>query len=248
MRYPPQDSDRAVAEVNRMHGWHAATGAGQGRLSARGQISVRPRWAPLDVTALAALVLGAVLAGCAGPAASRVEDSGLAANEHAIDEGEVDDAALEVVGRRRRILRMTAERSANCRAYEPLFAAAAARYGVDAQLLMATAWVESGFSADARSSAGAVGVMQLMPRTGAAMGCHDREDPACSIDAGAKLLGRLIQRFDGNVVHALCAYNAGGVAVRRALREGRIPSNHSYAERVMDARARLRRTGCRPSR
>lgn len=98
---------------------------------------------------------------------------------------------------------------------EALFAAAAARFGVRAELLRAVAQVESGFNPRAVSRAGAQGIMQLMPDTARALGVRDPFNPAESIFAGAAYLRSLLDRFGGNEALALAAYNAGPGAVAR---------------------------------
>lgn len=90
---------------------------------------------------------------------------------------------------------------------------AAAEFGVDPKLVAACAQVESSYSQDAVSDAGAVGVMQLMPGTAEALGVdsHNRRE---NIRGGAKYLRQLLDMFDGNVDLAVAAYNAGPQAVK----------------------------------
>lgn len=83
------------------------------------------------------------------------------------------------------------------------------REHVDPRFIHAVIWQESRYDADARSRAGAVGLMQLMPATAERFGCHDRNDPASNIEAGTKYLSWLLKRFSGNVELALAGYNAG---------------------------------------
>lgn len=97
---------------------------------------------------------------------------------------------------------------------QDLFEKAADRYGIDAELLMAVAWTESGFQPDAESEAGAIGLMQLMPGTADWLGV-DPHDITENIDGGAKFLRHLIDRF-GRLDLALAAYNAGPGSVERA--------------------------------
>lgn len=81
-------------------------------------------------------------------------------------------------------------------------------------LVQSVAKVESGFNPKAVSPKGAIGVMQLMPDTARSLGA-DPKDTRQNIDAGARLLRDLLQKYDGDVVKALAAYNAGEAAVDR---------------------------------
>ena len=81
--------------------------------------------------------------------------------------------------------------------------------GVDPRFIHAVIWQESKYKVDARSHAGAQGLMQLMPATAKRFGCHDPNNPADNIEAGTKYLSWLLKRFAGNVELALAGYNAG---------------------------------------
>ena len=109
------------------------------------------------------------------------------------------------------------------RRYADDIVAAGRREGVDPRLLAAVAWSESGFQAGARSPAGAVGLMQLMPRTAAGLGV-DPTDPQQALRGGARYLAQQLKAFGGREDLALAAYNAGPGAVRK---HGGIPP---YAE------------------
>ncbi len=91
-------------------------------------------------------------------------------------------------------------------------AASSARHAIDPGLAEAVAWRESGLRQQARSPKGAMGVMQLMPATARSMGV----DPARrsdNIEGGVAYLAALLQRFRGDLVLTLAAYNAGPGAV-----------------------------------
>ncbi|MDI3299335.1 MAG: lytic transglycosylase domain-containing protein [Bacillota bacterium] len=118
--------------------------------------------------------------------------------------------------------------------FRELFQRAAARYGLDARLLEAVARVESGFNPDAVSAAGAVGLMQLMPETARAMGARDPLDPVQNVEAGARYLKELLDRF-GDVRLALAAYNAGPAAVERFGDVPPYPETVEYIRRVLNA-------------
>ncbi|HSD67852.1 MAG TPA: lytic transglycosylase domain-containing protein, partial [Vicinamibacteria bacterium] len=94
-------------------------------------------------------------------------------------------------------------------------AAAARRHGLDPELVLAVASVESGFRPQAVSPKGAQGLMQLMPRTAGSLGVEDAFDPAQNLDGGARHLGQLLTLFGGDLERALAAYNAGEGAVHR---------------------------------
>ena len=163
-------------------------------------------------------------------------------------EGAVEDVDGDAARSRRRaqLPALVGERAQTCSSWLPLAVAAGSRSDVEPLLLMAVAWVESGFVADARSSAGARGPLQLLPTTSRAFGCDEPEEPTCAFGAAAAFLARLFDRFDGDVVYALAAYNTGASRVAAAARAGRLPPSHWYAERVLAARALLRLHGCTP--
>jgi soluble lytic murein transglycosylase-like protein len=100
-------------------------------------------------------------------------------------------------------------------AYAPLVEQSAARYGLNPAILHGLIQQESGFDPSARSSAGALGLTQLMPSTAASLGVAEPLDPAQSIEGGARYLSQLLQQFDGNTADALAAYNAGPGAVEQ---------------------------------
>lgn len=141
-------------------------------------------------------------------------------------------------------LTIDAKMQARCRQYQPVVRAVAERAGLEPTLMLALAWVESGFNSQAISPAGAQGLMQLMPRTSAAFGCDEPWEPRCSVVAAATYYKRLLKQFKGNEVYALCAYHASSAQPMRNFRAGKLPTNLYYAERVLEAKARLDRHGC----
>ena len=106
-----------------------------------------------------------------------------------------------------------ADRRAGRTAYDPIIESAATRHAVDARIVKAVIQVESGFQPRARSSKGAMGLMQLMPKTAREYKARNPYDPASNIEAGTMYLKRLLDEFE--LPLALAAYNAGEGAVRR---------------------------------
>lgn len=115
--------------------------------------------------------------------------------------------------------------------YDAYFKKAAKRYGVSESLLKAIAKAESNFNARDVSSAGAIGVMQLMPETAKSLGVKDAYDAEQNIMGGAKCIKQKLKEFNGDVRLALAAYNAGSGAVKR---NGGVPSYcKSYINKVL---------------
>jgi soluble lytic murein transglycosylase len=141
------------------------------------------------------------------------------------------------------------------RAYEWLVVPAANRYGLDPNLLLAVMRVESVYQKHIVSYAGAVGLMQIMPRTGQliahALGDDDFTpadllDPRRNVEFAAWYLSSLIRRFDGRLPLAIASYNGGPHNVRRWIQESadatpvdvlleRIPftQTHRYVRKVL---------------
>jgi len=91
---------------------------------------------------------------------------------------------------------------------------AADKYGLPRKLVRLVMEAESGFQPQAVSPKGAIGLMQLMPATALYLGV-DPTDPVQNVDAGARYLRDLLQKYDGLLWHALAAYNAGPAAVEK---------------------------------
>jgi soluble lytic murein transglycosylase-like protein len=92
---------------------------------------------------------------------------------------------------------------------EPIIAKASSRYGIDTGLIKAVIKAESNFNPTAVSSAGARGLMQLMPGTARSLGVNDSFDPEQNVMAGTRFLRDLLDRYNGDMDSALAAYNWG---------------------------------------
>ncbi|MBU3086527.1 lytic transglycosylase domain-containing protein [Acinetobacter seifertii] len=99
--------------------------------------------------------------------------------------------------------------SKNKNAFDHIIKQAAQQHGVSEGLIKAVMHTESGFNVNAHSPVGAQGLMQLMPATARRFNVSNAYDPQQNIFAGAKYLGWLLKRFNGNTQMALAAYNAG---------------------------------------
>ena len=109
----------------------------------------------------------------------------------------------------------------------------AQEYGVNAALIEAVIHTESGFDPGAISPKGAGGLMQLTADTAGALGVVDRFDPHQSIRGGVRHLRYLLERYQGSVVLALAAYNAGAGAVDAHRGVPPYPETTRYVQRVL---------------
>lgn len=113
------------------------------------------------------------------------------------------------------------------------FEEAAEKYNVDANLLKAIAKQESNFNPSARSSAGAMGIMQLMPSTAKSLGITDAYNAHDNIMGGAQVIAQNLKKYNGDVSLALAAYNAGSGNVDKY---GGIPpfkETQNYVKKVL---------------
>jgi soluble lytic murein transglycosylase-like protein len=115
--------------------------------------------------------------------------------------------------------------------YSEIIDRVAAEQDVSVKLVRAVIQVESAYNVRARSSKGAMGLMQLMPATARQYAVADPYDPASNIEAGIKHLKSLLQRLP--VALALAAYNAGEAAVQRFNGIPPYPETRNYVARIL---------------
>lgn len=137
--------------------------------------------------------------------------------------------------------------------YETIVRTHARNYGLDPALLAAVIYQESRFEREARSSSGAVGLMQLLPSTaqgiairtgGTRFRVDDLLDPDINVRYGCWYLRHLLRKY-GQEETALAAYNAGQNNVDRWLRDGAgivFAETRHYVERVQELREIYRRS------
>ena len=117
---------------------------------------------------------------------------------------------------------------------------AANKNQVDPKLVHAVIQTESAYNAGAISSAGAVGLMQLMPDTARRYGVTDRRDPDQNINGGTRYLKDLIDMFTPNLDLAVAAYNAGENAViRHNYTIPPYPETRNYVKQVLALYSRM---------
>ena len=132
--------------------------------------------------------------------------------------------------------------------YEHVIRAHAAERGLDPAFVAAVVYAESRFDPNARSYAGAVGLMQILPGTaefiarktgGTEFVVADLRDPDINVRYGTWLLRYLRDSYDGDLSLALAAYHAGPASVDRWLAEGSgiaFPETRAYVDEVMRVR------------
>jgi soluble lytic murein transglycosylase-like protein len=165
------------------------------------------------------------------------------------DSGYVEVATKDIVQIENADLPQPAASKAPPASSQPVYElvnAASERHRVDPDLIASVIHAESNFNPLARSPKGAQGLMQLMPKTASRLGVNDPFEPAENIDGGAQYLRELLLRYNGDIVKALAAYNAGP---QRVARYGGVPpyrETRAFIARVVkDFNRRKKKTGFR---
>ncbi len=117
--------------------------------------------------------------------------------------------------------------------YHPLVKKVAGKYRIDPELVHIVIRAESNYDVFAISSAGAMGLMQLMPDTALQYGVQNIFDPAQNIEGGVRYLRDLVRLYGGKTPLVLAAYNAGQDAVRRYKGIPPYPETRSYIAGIM---------------
>lgn len=117
--------------------------------------------------------------------------------------------------------------------YVPMIEKVCAKYSVDPELVKAVIQVESAYNSGAKSHAGAIGLMQLMPATAARFGVKEIFDPSENIHGGVQYLKFLLQLFNGDLPLAVAAYNAGEGAVQKFQGIPRYTETQNYVRKVL---------------
>jgi soluble lytic murein transglycosylase-like protein len=120
----------------------------------------------------------------------------------------------------------------NLKSYNRFVNRSAIKHAVDPALVRAVIHAESGFRADAVSSQGAQGLMQLMPATARELGVSNPMDAEQNIAGGVAYLARMLKKFNGDIELASAAYNAGPNAVDKYNGIPPYRETRTYVERV----------------
>lgn len=117
-------------------------------------------------------------------------------------------------------------------AFKELVEQSARTHAVDAALIRAVIHAESNFDPQAKSRAGAEGLMQLMPQTQKRLQVGNPYNARENIDAGTRLLKLLLQKYGNNITHVAAAYNAGEAAINRYRGVPPYKETKDYVKRV----------------
>lgn len=184
------------------------------------------------VQAPRAAVTAADAASIASAQAAPVQASGTTVAAKAVTSA-AEVQALRRTARSRSVGSNAPAEAASSGAVETAIRQAAAKYNLSPDLVRSVIRAESNFQPTAVSSAGAMGLMQLMPETAKDLGVTNAFDIRQNVDGGTRYLRQMLDRFNGDVKLALQAYNAGPGAVEQY--NGNVPfaETRQYVKRVL---------------
>lgn len=104
----------------------------------------------------------------------------------------------------------------NCSSIDDAISISSLKYGVDEKLIKSLIKQESNFDPNCVSFMGAIGLMQIMPNTIKKFNVNDPYDIYENVDAGTRHLKGMIERYEGDIVKAIAAYNCGGNALDKS--------------------------------
>jgi len=142
-------------------------------------------------------------------------DKGNVSRENQNNSGYAIIVPLEPIHVSKKFEHLYKGKSYNFEAIQKIVKECSQYYQVEEKLIWTVMEVESAFNPNAVSTAGACGLMQLMPATAVEMGVTDIFDPAQNIAGGAQYLSRMLDLFNGNIDMALAGYNAGPENVKK---------------------------------
>ena len=117
--------------------------------------------------------------------------------------------------------------------YTSLIESACKKHNVDPELVKAVIQIESAYNSSAKSPAGAIGLMQLMPGTAQRFGVEQIYDPDQNIHGGVQYLKFLLELFNNELPLAVAAYNAGEGAVQKFKGIPRYTETQNYVRKVL---------------
>lgn len=118
---------------------------------------------------------------------------------------------------------------------------AAKRSYLDPKLVQAVIAVESNFDSKATSHKGAMGLMQVMPKTADICDVHEPHHAVNNLMGACECLRRLLNRYRGNLSLALAAYNAGPTNVDRHKGIPPFPETKAYVKKILSKYSELKR-------